>query len=324
MECRTEWPWRRTAVCVDFSTDESLETVAPSAPEPLHSEALGLARLVAGIGDGSLILAAHSEAQAARLIGAARALAPGLHPMLLPGWDCLPFDRTSPSRAVMGQRMDALAVMAAGGTRLLVASVQALAQNLPDPSRSETLTIKAGQPLCRAALLADLDRLGYAALDEADQPGDVAAQGSVIDLVPADGGHPVRIRLEDPGPDCTVAGLETYDATTQRSRGAMSRLTIGPASEVVTRHGGEEMRRSAGLEHRLPDLAGPLASVFTLMPHATLVLDGDADARMDEYLAQIEEARGNAGRPLPGIGWSGATGGPLSGQVRVADGQGGA
>ena len=255
------------------------------------SEPLGLARLVAGIGDGSLILAAHSEAQAARLVGAARALAPGLHPMLLPGWDCLPFDRTSPSRAVMGQRMDALAAMAYGGTRLLIASVQALAQALPDPNRFETLVIEAGQALCRTQLLADLDRLGYAALDEADQPGEFAAQGSVVDLVPADGGHPVRIRLEGEAPDCVVAGLDRYDAATQRSRGAIARLTVGPASEVVIGREEEAVARPAGFEHMLPELAGPLASVFALMPQARLVLDGVADARMGDHLAQMDEAR---------------------------------
>ena len=276
---------------MDCSADDGLETEAPPAPEPAHSEALGLARLIAGAGDGSLIVAAHSEAQAVRLAAAARALAPGLHPMLLPGWDCLPFDRTSPSRAVMGQRMDALAAMAGGHTRLLVASVQALAQNLPDPARSETLAIEAGQAIDRAGLLADLGRLGYAALDEADQPGELAAQGSVIDLVPADGGNPVRIRLEGEAPRCVVASLETYDAATQRSRGAIPRLTVGPASEIVVRRDEDAVPRPAGFEHRLPELAGPLVSVFTLLPQATLALDEDADARMAEHLAQIEEAR---------------------------------
>ena len=267
-------------------------SVAEPTPQvtTIHSEPLGLARMLANIGEAGLILAAHSEAQAARLAAAARALAPGLHPMLLPGWDCLPYDRASPSRAVMGQRMDALRVLAAAGTRLLVAPIETLAQRLPDPATVETLVIEAGQAIDRAALLTDLDRLGYALLDEADQPGEVAAQGAVIDLAPADGSRPVRIRLDGEAADQRVAALDRYDAATQRSRGAVARLEVGPASELVRPRGAEPLGRTAGQEHRLPELAG-LVDVFDLLPSATLALDADADSRLTEFFLQIEEAR---------------------------------
>ena len=257
----------------------------------VNSEPLGIARLLAGIGPGGAILAAHSEAQAARLVSASRALAPSLHPVLLPGWDCLPFDRIGPSRAVMGLRMDALRLLAAGGTRLLVASVEALAQRLPDPSTAETFAIAVGQRVCRADLLAEFDRLGYALLDEADQPGEMAAQGSVIDLVPGDGGRPVRIRLDGEEPHCSVASLDTYDTVTQRSRSTLKQLTVGPASEIVFRQDDAQRDRPPGLEHRLPELVGSLVDVFSLMPAAGLVLDADAPDRMAHYLAQVEEAR---------------------------------
>ena len=132
-------------------------------------------------------------------------------------------------------------------------------------------------------------------LDEADQPGEVAAQGAVIDLAPADGTHPVRIRLDGEAPDQHVSALDRYDASTQRSRGAVTRLVVGPASEIVfqkPQEGDATPARTPGLEHRLPDFAGPLTDVFSLMPGATLALDPDADTRLAEFLSQIEEARG--------------------------------
>jgi len=55
-----------------------------------------------------LIALARSEARAGRLARATVALAPGLRVVLLPACDCLPYDRASPSRQVMGLRMAAL------------------------------------------------------------------------------------------------------------------------------------------------------------------------------------------------------------------------
>jgi transcription-repair coupling factor (superfamily II helicase) len=87
-----------------------------------------------------LILAARGEARAARIANAAAALAPDLSVALLPGWDCLPFDRVSPSRAVMGQRMAALRRLASRGPHLLVAPIDALTQRLPPPDSATFLT----------------------------------------------------------------------------------------------------------------------------------------------------------------------------------------
>src|SRR6185312_15199068 len=52
-----------------------------------------------------LIMIARSETRAARLHRAIATLAPRLTVLLLPAWDCLPYDRASPSRATMGARM---------------------------------------------------------------------------------------------------------------------------------------------------------------------------------------------------------------------------
>jgi transcription-repair coupling factor (superfamily II helicase) len=77
-------------------------------------------------GPAGLIFIARSETRAARLARAARALAPAAMEVLhLPGWDCLPYDRASPSRGIMGQRLRLLDRLGepAQGPRLLIASV---------------------------------------------------------------------------------------------------------------------------------------------------------------------------------------------------------
>ena len=59
-------------------------------------DALFAAELSRRTGADGLILAASGEARAARVAAAARTLDPALSVCLLPGWDCLPFDRVSP------------------------------------------------------------------------------------------------------------------------------------------------------------------------------------------------------------------------------------
>ena len=265
------------------------ETNSPEPPNEAEakriiSEPLGIARLAEQPPAERIILAAHSEAQAERLFAAACVLAGALRPVLLPGWDCLRYDRSSPSRAVMGHRMQTLRALAEDGPHLLIASVDSLAQRLPPADKVVTAVVTLGQTLDRDAFRAELERMGYAIEDEADQAGETAFRDAVIDLVPANHAPAVRIRLDGD----TVAEIDRFDPATQRSGGTLDRIVIGPASEVVTRAG---EARPPGLEHWLPDYAGPLASVFDLMPGAILLLDPDSGECMTEALEQIVEAR---------------------------------
>src|SRR5947207_85632 len=58
-------------------------------------------------GSRGLIHVARSETRAQRLVRALRGLAPQLEVLMLPPWDCLPYDRAGPSRRIMGQRIAA-------------------------------------------------------------------------------------------------------------------------------------------------------------------------------------------------------------------------
>ncbi len=255
------------------------------------SEEAGLAALAARAADARFLLIAHSEAQAARLAASAAALVPELSPVLLPGWDCLAYDRASPSRAVMGQRMRAVRAIASGEARLVVASPEAAVQLLPPPEQYRSVTIAAGQVVDAGALCGELARLGFALADEADQPGDMAHQGSVLDVVPADGSPALRIRLEGEGQACTIAEIDRLDPETQRSAGAVAQQAIGPASELVFGPDESAPDRAPGLEHALPEIVGALASVLALMPGAEILLDPQAAERAADHLAQVEEAR---------------------------------
>ena len=262
-----------------------------SRNEPLPSEEAGLTDLPARAGTGKLLLIAHSEAQAARLAASACALVPELSPVLLPGWDCLAYDRASPSRAVMGQRMRALHAISSGRTRLVIASAEAVVQRLPAPERYAAVHLRVGQAASAGALCASLARLGYVAGEEADQPGDVVHQGSVVDVVPADGSAALRIRLDSRNGACVITEIDQFDPATQRSSGNVEEQSVGPASEVVWDQDAPEQERATGLEHDLADLASPLTSVFELLRGAQVLLDPQAGERVEDHLAQIADAR---------------------------------
>uniref|UniRef100_UPI0013DA4326 hypothetical protein n=1 Tax=Sandarakinorhabdus rubra TaxID=2672568 RepID=UPI0013DA4326 len=70
---------------------------------------------------------AADEAQARELAEAARYFAPEISVILLPAWDCLPYDRASPSLRAAAERVAALAALAEPptGAQLVVTTVNA-------------------------------------------------------------------------------------------------------------------------------------------------------------------------------------------------------
>ncbi|MCB4825052.1 DEAD/DEAH box helicase [Roseicella aerolata] len=259
-------------------------------PEGLLAARLVEAALAAGPA-GTLFLA-RSETRAARLHRAAAALAPdGTAVLLLPGWDCLPYDRVSPTRGIMGRRMAVLAALAAPpeGPRLLIASAEAALQRLPRQAEA-SLRLERGAPFEPEAIRLALLRLGYGLEEQADEPGEAALHGGVLDLFPAFApGDPAwRIRHEAG----RVESIQRLDILTQRSlEEETEALTIGPASELVLPKGDALIEaRPPGLEHALPVWHPELVAPLALLPEARLILDEDCEEALARRRAEIAEA----------------------------------
>lgn len=242
------------------------------------------AGLVAHVGPAGLILATEGEARAASVAGAAQGLAPHLRVGLLPGWDCLPFDRAGPSRAIMGTRMATVRRLVGPGPHLLIAPVETLAQRLPAPHGTDVLQFVPGDAVEPDALAGRLERPGYALEDQADAPGEAALRSMVVDIFSADAAQPARLRLDDG----RIAAIELYDPLSQRSTRPLGTLTVGPASVVVFA-GPQE--RPPNLGDALPSLMPRLVSVFDLLPDAPLLLDPGAPDQLSDGFGQIESLR---------------------------------
>ena len=255
-------------------------------------EALLAARLLeqaAAARTAGLIFVARSETRAARLHAAAAALAgPEVEALLLPAWDCLPYDRVSPSRAAMGARMAVVARLAEkpARPRLLVMSAEAATQRLPRTADAG-VALEAGAPLDPDALRARLERLGYALDDSADEPGEVAVRGAVIDVFAASGEADPAVRIQHE--EGRITALRRYDPATQRSADDAEAALLRQASELVLPEDSETERRP-GLEHALPAFCPDLAPPSDLLPGAALVLDPEVEHLVPQRAADVAEA----------------------------------
>jgi transcription-repair coupling factor (superfamily II helicase) len=256
---------------------------APAAAVAVH-----LAQARAGKGQTRIHLAS-SDRRAEEIGRALAGVAPDIEVLVLPPWDCLPFDRASPGREVMGRRMSVLRRLAnTPGDRVLIVSPESLLQRTPPAEAvAASFDVVARKSLDRDALFAFAQATGYVTDDRVDEPGEIALLGEVVDIYPADAALPVRIVVDADG---AVIDLRTYDPLTQRSDGALASLTLGPASELVLQ-AADEPSRPPGIEHRMGAHYPAMPSLFDLVTKAKTTCDPLFDERLAESLAQIADAR---------------------------------
>ena len=272
----------------------------PSLQPPTSAVALALSRKVARSA-APLVHLASSERRAEEIGRALAGFAPDIEVLVLPPWDCLPYDRASPSRDVMGRRMAVLRrLCAAAGRRIVITSPEALVQKLPpaEVAREAVFELERGARLDRQALGQFAAACGYVVDDRIDEPGEIAFLGEVIDVFPADAARPVRIVLEDG----RIAEMRLYDPLSQRSEGEIETLRLGPASELILKSDdGALPERLSGGEHAMADHYGALVSLFDLLPTARLSTDAKAPSRLAEVEAHVLDAF-EARRTLGGFG----------------------
>jgi transcription-repair coupling factor (superfamily II helicase) len=238
-------------------------------------------------GPRGLIHVARSETRAQRLVRALRGLAPQLEVLILPPWDCLPYDRAGPSRETMGRRIAALRRLTETieAPHLLMTTIDAAMQRLPPRRvwRDASLILSIGEVLRLDQLETYLRRVGYALDERVDDAGEAAIRGEVIDIFPAGADMPVRLD-HDEG---RIVGMRRFNPVTQRTTDEIEELRLEAASEVVV---ADPAERFQGIEHWLPSVYGAMETVFDYAPSAPIVLDSEIDTRRAGLMEQIADA----------------------------------
>ncbi len=266
---------------------------------------------IARAAKGRAVFIAADDAAARSVLDAVTYFAPELETVYFPAWDCLPYDRASPSLRVASDRLAALAALArpTAKAQLLVTTVNAVLQRTLAPTRMTALSaeIKAGARIDRNKLSAMLGANGFVRTDTVIEAGEYAVRGGLLDLFPAGSDH--ALRLDFFGDE--IESVRSFDPATQRTIGLADGFTLLPVNEVLLndesirsfRAGylaafganatGDPLyeaisdgRRMAGMEHWLPLFEPGLATLFDYFGDGAVVVrdagsEGAADQRFD-------------------------------------------
>ncbi|MFG5118588.1 helicase-related protein [Methylorubrum sp. POS3] len=273
------------------------------APEPnavplVPTGALAISLLSLLDGPRPLVHVARDGRRLDEVAAILRALAPERQVAVFPEWDCLPFDRASPSRGVMGARAGVLRWLTDRDALpdILLTTAPALLQRVPPAQtwREAHVEIRVGDRLDPEALTAQLRRMGYHLDDRVDEPGEVAIRGRTIDVFPAAAPLPCRVEHANG----RVAAIRSYDPVSQRSRVETDRLVIDPATEIVPGPDSDiAVTPFTGEEHRLARYYPALSTVLDYVPEARLVVESGVEGRVSAAFEQLEEARDELGSP---------------------------
>jgi transcription-repair coupling factor (superfamily II helicase) len=246
---------------------------------------------------GRVVLIAPDEAEMRAVAATAGYFAPEIEIVTYPAWDCLPYDRASPTLRVMAERLAALHRLqqAPKKPQLVVTTANAATQRTLTPFRIRQLVARLapGERIGRDKLAVLLSANGYVRTDTVHDQGEFAVRGGLVDLFPS--GEEQALRLDFFGDE--IESVRTFDAADQRTTGRVDGFTLLPASEALldeesikrfrTRYRekfgatatGDPLyqaisdgRRLAGMEHWLPMFEERLETLFGHLGEDALVI----------------------------------------------------
>ena len=148
-----------------------------------------------------------------------------------PSHEVDPYRGLSPHIGVTSARARALHAIARGTARIVIASAAALLPRVTAPERllAAALELKPGHDIAPTDLAELLVDAGFTREDPADEQGEFAVRGGIVDIFPAGEAHPVRLEFIGD----TIETMRTYDPSTQRSILPIDQVAIVPLRDVL-------------------------------------------------------------------------------------------
>ncbi|MEO0399141.1 MAG: transcription-repair coupling factor [Pseudomonadota bacterium] len=266
---------------------------------------------------GLVVYLARDAGGAAAMADALQFFAPDIPQLAYPAWDCLPYDRASPSAAVSSQRMAALAVLlkrAADGDEkplILISSVNAASQRTPPRAVVEGAAFSArpGESVDMDALTAYLAANGYARASTVREAGEFAVRGGLIDIYPPGADEPLRLDFFGD----QLESVRAFDPATQTTTKQLTQVDLGAATEVMLseetiaqfRRGFRETfgggtddpvyeavsagRKYAGMEHWLPLYYGGADTLFDFIADGVVFLEHLSEDALSERFNAVAD-----------------------------------
>ncbi len=149
----------------------------------------------------------------------------------VPSHEVDPYRGMAPHVGVTSVRATALHALASGTARVIIASAAALLPRVSTPRHllNASMNLKPGQDIAPEDLSELLVDAGFNREDPADEHGEFARRGGILDIFPAGASQPVRLEFMGD----TIETLRTYDPGTQRSIAPIDQLTVVPLRDVL-------------------------------------------------------------------------------------------
>jgi transcription-repair coupling factor (superfamily II helicase) len=127
---------------------------------------------------------------------------------------------------LVGERARALDVLAAGG--LVCASAAAIAEGMPPPeARPEPIPLTVGEEPGTEGLAESLALAGYERVEQAEERGQFAVRGGIVDVFPTTGREPLRVELFGD----EIESIRAFSPFTQRTLHPVEGAVVYPAAE---------------------------------------------------------------------------------------------
>ena len=243
---------------------------------------------------------------------------PALDIIRFPAWDCLPYDRLSPTQGVVAERMLGLSRLAGllskpkGAPVLVLTQTQAITQRTPPVSwvRAGTLTLMPGQTHDITGLEAYFQSAGYQRVSTVSERGEFAVRGGLIDVFSPDLSEPVRLDFFGD----TLESIRSFDTLSQRSLKQIAQIEFLHVNELSLDQKSISRFRQAyhsrfgvladepyyvaatngmtkqGLEQLLPLFHDQLDSLFDFLPKdAVLAFDALAHKALEAFLMGLDD-----------------------------------
>jgi len=236
-------------------------------------------------------------------------------------YDISPLTGLSPALEIITARIESLYRLLSFDDSVVVTSVQgSFLKTLPKSAFLKAMDLIAvGEEVDREALIQEIESLGFHRTSLAEERGDYAVRGGVVDIFPPF--YHLPVRLEFWGDQ--VESIRLFDPATQRSTTSVEELVLLPCSEILTQKEHIERARSMGrlpgsgedtylfpgreawLNHFYPTLS----SIFEYLPSDGLLIILDPHRIEDTYQKwagkfhlqrqQLQEEAREKGRPFP-------------------------
>jgi transcription-repair coupling factor (superfamily II helicase) len=170
--------------------------------------------LLPASGDAPLLIVAPTDEEAAYLHSDLLQFVDDVR--LYPSSDVRPYDPDHlPDTSRIVARSEILDALHVGSVTRVVTSADAIYERIVarDEIEQGTIRLEVGQELDPEQLTAMLTAVGFEYVDFAEEPGDLAVRGGIVDVFPYSGSYPIR--LEFFGDD--IDSIREFDPTSQRS-----------------------------------------------------------------------------------------------------------